>query len=186
MKPRLSGVTPTLDLQAQPSVIRTAADASSTRSRPEPLRRAAGHRLDGELDPDLALVFAPVTLEPSLKAIPCLVSERWKVLAVSSSTPGVMRSRNSTTVTFEPSRRQTEPSSSPITPAPITIRLLGTSGRASAPVESTIRFWSTVDAASGAGSEPVAMTMFLAPSVVTAPSAAVTSTLPGPAIGRRP
>ena len=57
-----------------------------------------------------------------------------------------------------------------MTPAPITIRCLGTSGRASAPVESTIRFWSTSTPASGAGSEPVAMTIAPGSSVVTAPS----------------
>ncbi len=43
--------------------------------------------------------------------------------------PGRMRSRNSTTVTSAPSRRQTEPSSSPITPAPTTISFFGTLGR---------------------------------------------------------
>ena len=45
-----------------------------------------------------------------------------------------------------------------------------------------MRFWSTATPGSGATSEPVAMTMFLASSVVIAPSSAVTSTLPGPAI----
>ena len=84
--------------------------------------------------------LAPVTLEPSLNWTPCLVSERWKVLAVSASMPGVMRSRNSTTVTSAPRRRQTEPSSRPMMPAPMTTRLLGTSGSDRAPVESTMRF----------------------------------------------
>ena len=51
-----------------------------------------------------------------------------------------MRSRNSTTVTLAPRRRQTEPSSSPITPPPITIRCSGTFSSASAPVEVTICF----------------------------------------------
>ncbi len=88
----------------------------------------------------LALVLAPVTLELSLKAIPCLVRERWKVLAVSSSMPGHMRGRNSTTVTWAPRRRHTDPSSRPMIPAPMTTRVLGTSDRLSAPVESTIRF----------------------------------------------
>ena len=46
-------------------------------------------------------------------------------LAASPSIPASTRSRNSTTVTSEPSRRQTEPSSSPITPAPTTISLFG-------------------------------------------------------------
>ncbi len=43
--------------------------------------------------------------------------------------PGRMRSRNSTTVTSAPSRRQTEPSSSPITPAPTTISDFGGFGQ---------------------------------------------------------
>ena len=40
---------------------------------------------------------------------------------MSSSNIAAMRGRNSTTVTFVPSRAQTEPSSSPIAPPPITI-----------------------------------------------------------------
>ena len=40
--------------------------------------------------------------------------------------PGTMRSRNSTTSTSAPSRRHTEPSSSPIAPAPTTSRRFGT------------------------------------------------------------
>ena len=83
--------------------------------------------------------------------MPCLVSERWKALAISASTPGMMRSRNSTTVTSAPRRRQTEPSSSPMMPAPITTSVLGTSGSDSAPVESTMRFWSTVTPGSARG-----------------------------------
>src|SRR5271166_1771527 len=55
--------------------------------------------------------------------------------ATSLSMPGRMRSRNSTTVTSVPSRRQTEPSSSPITPAPTTIIFFGTLGRLSALVD---------------------------------------------------
>jgi hypothetical protein len=109
--------------------------------------------------------------------MPCLVSDRCRVLASSASEPGVIRSRNSTTVTSAPRRRQTEPSSSPMMPAPITTSDLGTSGSDSAPVESTIRRWSTVTPGSPAGSEPVATTMALVSSVWPP-----TSTLPGPAI----
>jgi hypothetical protein len=83
-------------------------------------------------------------------------------LRISSSMPGRIWSRYSTTVTLAPSRRHTEPSSSPITPPPITTRWLGTCGSSSAPVESTIRSWSTVTPGSGVTDEPVAMTMFLA------------------------
>ena len=98
--------------------------------------------------------------------MPCLVSARWKVLAISASMPGVMRSRNSTTVTSAPSRRQTEPSSRPMMPAPITTRCFGTSGsdeRAGGSRRSASGRPSTPG--SGVGSEPVAMTMFLASSV---------------------
>ena len=56
----------------------------------------------------------PTTFEPSLKVMPCLVRMRWKFLATSPSRPGVMRSRNSTTVTWLPKRRQTEPISRPM------------------------------------------------------------------------
>ena len=54
--------------------------------------------------------------------------------------PGRMRSRNSTTMTSEPSRRQTEPSSSPMTPAPTTTSFFGTVSSASAPVDETTVF----------------------------------------------
>ncbi|MNI67103.1 hypothetical protein D3C73_1227140 [compost metagenome] len=88
------------------------------------------------------------------------------------------------TVTWLPRRRHTEPSSRPMTPAPITIRCLGTSGRAKAPVESMMRWLSIVTPGRGVGSEPVAMTMSLACSAVSLPSSALTTTLPTPS--RRP
>ena len=71
--------------------------------------------------------------------MPCLVSERWKAVAISVSAPGMIRSRYSTTVTCAPRRLHTEPSSSPMMPAPITIIDLGTGDRFRAPVESTMR-----------------------------------------------
>ncbi len=76
--------------------------------------------------------------------------------------PGRMPSRNSTTVTSAPRRRQTEPSSSPITPPPITTIDFGTSASSSAPVEVTMRVSSTSTPFSGVDSDPVAMTMFFA------------------------
>ncbi len=130
----------------------------------------------------VSVTLDPVTLEPSLKVMPCFVRARWKAVARSESMPGVMRGRYSTTVTSAPRRRQTEPSSSPMMPAPTTISFLGTAGRLSAPVESTTLPSTNSTPGRGVGSEPVAMTMFLAFSVVFDPSAASTSTLPGPAI----
>ena len=130
--------------------------------------------------------FAAVTFDPSLKAIPCLVRVRWKALARSLSMPGLIRSRYSTTVTCAPSRRQTEPSSRPMIPAPTTIRCFGTAGSDRAPVESTTLPASKATPGRGVGSEPVAITMFFAARVLTEPSAAVTSTMPAPAIRPRP
>ena len=64
---------------------------------------------------------------------------------------------NSTTVTLAPNRRQTEPSSSPITPPPITTRWRGTSGIASAPTLESTRRSSNLRNGSSDGTEPVAM-----------------------------
>ena len=86
---------------------------------------------------------------------------------------------NSTTVTFAPSRRQTEPSSSPMTPAPMTSRCSGTSGNDSAPVDDTMRFSSISMPFSRATSEPVAITIDLVSSTCVLPSLPFTSTLPG-------
>ncbi len=95
--------------------------------------------------------------------------------------PGVTWSRNSSTVTSEPSRAYTEPSSSPITPAPITAIRFGISVSSSAPVELTIVFSSIVTPLSGVTSDPEAITMFFA--LCTVPS---TSTSPGAAILPQP
>ncbi len=57
------------------------------------------------------------------------------------------------------------PSSSPITPPPITTICSGTLGSSSAPVLSTTTFWSISTPGSGVTDEPVAMTMFLAVTV---------------------
>ena len=111
--------------------------------------------------------------------MPCFSRMRWNCRATSLSMPGTMRSRNSTTVTSAPSRRHTEPSSSPITPAPTTSSRCGTLASDSAPVEDTMRFSSIVMPLRRATSEPVAITIALASMVVVVPSAAFTSTLPG-------
>ena len=104
----------------------------------------------------------PVTLVDSLSSKPCFLKSLATSLRTSPSKPGRIWSRNSTTVTFAPSRRQTLPSSSPITPPPMTTRCSGTLGSASAPVESTTTFWSISTPGSGVTDEPVAMTMFFA------------------------
>ncbi len=81
---------------------------------------AALGRLDLDLDAAGRLLFKPGTLLESLNSMPCFCRMRWNCRATSLSMPGRIRSRYSTTVTCAPRRCQTEPSSSPITPAPIT------------------------------------------------------------------
>ncbi len=107
-------------------------------------------------------------------------------LAASPSIPVSTWSRNSTTVTSEPSRRHTEPSSSPITPAPTTMSLFGAALRLKAPVEEMIVFSSISTPGSRATSEPVAMTIAFVSSVVSLPSAALTVTPPGAAMRPSP
>src|SRR5690348_2746557 len=74
-------------------------------------------------------------------------------------------------------RFHTEPSSRPITPAPITPRRFGTSVRSSAPALSMMRLPSNFANGSSIGTEPVAMITLAASSVCLAPSSPVTSTL---------
>ena len=66
-----------------------------------------------------------------------------------------------------------------MTPAPTTSSLPGTLSNMSAPVEDTMRFSSMAMPLRRATSEPVAITIALVSIVVTAPSAAFTSILPG-------
>ncbi len=98
---------------------------------------------------------------------PCFLKILRASLRTSPSIPGRISSRNSTTVTSAPSRRHTDPSSSPMTPPPMTTIDLGTLGRASAPVESTILclLLSTSTPGSGVTDDPVAMTTFFAVTV---------------------
>ena len=79
------------------------------------------------------MTFLPLTFAGDLgrgcNSKPCFLKILAASLRTSPSMPGRIWSRNSTTVTLAPSRRQTEPSSSPITPPPITTRWPGTSGK---------------------------------------------------------
>ena len=81
--------------------------------------------------------------------MPCFWKKRWLCFATSPSIPGRMRSRNSTTVTSEPRRRQTEPISRPMMPAPTTSSRFGTLFSSSAPVEVTTRCSSIATPGSG-------------------------------------
>ncbi len=94
--------------------------------------------------------------------------------------------------TSAPSRRQTLPSSSPMTPAPITHSRLGTASSSSAPQESMICWPSKGKDFSAVGTEPLASTTWRARSGLSLPSVPVTSTtrpassLPRPNIGVTP
>ena len=87
-----------------------------------------------------------MTLVERRSSKPCFLKILCASLRTSPSMPGRIWSRNSTTVTLAPSRRQTLPSSSPITPPPITTMWPGTLGSASAPVNRRSRFMVDLDA----------------------------------------
>ncbi len=76
--------------------------------------------------------------------------------------PGRMDGISSTTVTFAPRRRQTDPSSRPMMPPPITIRCPGTRGIRSAPTLESTRSSSNLRNGSADGTDPVAMMTFRA------------------------
>ncbi len=139
-----------------------------------------------------SLPFARTVARPSAMSTPSTLVERWKVnpsaasafwspCASSASKPAPMRGRNSTTSTFAPSRFQTDPSSSPMAPPPMTTIRSGTRSNASASVEVTVTLPSIGMFGSEIGSEPVARRTFLVTSSSAAPppSALVTTTLPG-------
>mmetsp|Transcript_14595 Transcript_14595/g.44568 ORF Transcript_14595/g.44568 Transcript_14595/m.44568 type:complete len:203 (+) Transcript_14595:809-1417(+) len=139
--------------------------------------------------PPPGFAVAEMTLVPSLKSIPCFFRMRWKSFATSLSMPGVMRSRNSTTVTLEPSLFQTEPISRPITPAPITTSFSGTLSNSRAPVLSTMIFPSLSTGTPGSldGSEPDAITIFFAfRETVSEPSIGCIATSPAALISPVP
>ena len=93
---------------------------------------------------------------------PCFVKSFSASLAMAVSTVPRNAGNASSTVTSAPSRRQTLPISRPITPAPTTPSLRGTSGIASAPSLSSTRTLSKVTPGSARGFEPVAMMTCLA------------------------
>ena len=74
--------------------------------------------------------------------------------------PGVILSRYSSTVTSDPNREYTDPSSKPITPAPIITIFFGIFLSSSAPVELTIIFSSISNPGSDEGSDPEAIIIF--------------------------
>ncbi len=131
------------------------------------------------------VVLAPVTFVPNRNEKPCFFKVRCMVLESSASIVGRILSRNSMTSTSAPSRRQTTPISSPITPPPITTNFFGTFFSSNAPVEVTIFFSSTSTPGKGVDSEPVAMRICFVSSTLS-PLSKATLTLPGPRISPRP
>ena len=97
-----------------------------------------------------------------------------------------MRGRNSNRVTSEPSRFQTEPSSNPIAPAPITMSCFGVSAKVSASVLLTIVLPSNFANGSSTGALPVAMTIFFVSISCVSPWDDLTETFPGAVIVPRP
>merc|ERR1719219_1349509 len=84
---------------------------------------------------------------------------------------------NSTAVTSDPSLDQTDPNSTPMTPAPMRTIFCGTSLRLRAPVDDTMRSSSMVIPGKGVTSDPVAIMTFLAlMTSLTEPSGAITET----------
>jgi hypothetical protein len=148
-------------LQREPVGVGPAADGDQHDVRFDDLGLAALGRFD-RYDDAVALVLDTVTLVPVRRSKPCFLKIFADSLRTSPSMPGRIWSRYSTTVTLAPRRFQTEPSSSPMTPPPITTRCFGTCASSSAPVESTTRCWSISTPGSGVTDEPVAMTMFFA------------------------
>mmetsp|Transcript_71248 Transcript_71248/g.212519 ORF Transcript_71248/g.212519 Transcript_71248/m.212519 type:complete len:200 (+) Transcript_71248:639-1238(+) len=131
----------------------------------------------------MPLTFStPVTFVFILNSMPCFFRIPMKFLATSPSMPTPpMLSKNSTTVTWLPSLDQTEPSSRPMTPPPITVSFSGTLSRVRAPVLETICFSSRSMPGRLTTSEPVASMMFLASMTCSPPALSATFTEFGPA-----
>ena len=168
-------------LKPEPVGVGDASDRDQDHVGIDDLGLAAGRRLDRRLGAALRRSTF-VTFEDSLNCIPCFARMRWNCRPTSRSMPGRTRSRNSTTTTSAPSRRQTEPSSSPITPAPMTRSFFGTLSSSSAPSEETTTFSSISMPGRRVTSEPVAMTMFFVSTTWFEPSSPLTSICPAAAM----
>ena len=115
--------------------------------------------------------FTEVIATPSWIASPCLAKSFCASFATASSAAPRNAGSASSTVTSAPRRRHTLPISSPMTPAPTTPSLRGTSGIASAPALSRMRSLSNATPGSARGLLPVATTTcFAASSAASAPS----------------
>ena len=122
------------------------------------------------------LTSVPITRAPRRISSPCFLKILPASLAICTSIIGKNSSSASNMTTSDPRRRQTLPSSKPMTPAPITPRRTGTSVSMSAPVESIICSSSIGAGAILTGTEPAAIMTLLASNTWTLPLLSVTST----------
>ena len=113
---------------------------------------------------------ALVTLVSTRMSKPCFLSSLAASFEMSLSATARNSGMASYTTTSEPRRRHTEPSSRPMTPAPITPRRFGASLNSSAPVESTMCSPSVLATGISIGTEPAARITYLAVMVVSVPS----------------
>ena len=124
------------------------------------------------------MTLADSILVLSSNFMPSFSRLRWRIFDVSASKPiAAMRGRNSMTVTSAPSRAQTEPSSRPIAPAPMTSIVFGTFSSAMPWSLLMTRLPSNLRNGSSTGTLPVASRMFCVLSVFFAPPSPVTSTV---------
>ena len=101
------------------------------------------------------------------------------MFASSRSNPSAIRGKNSSTITSEPSRLQTDPNSRPIAPPPMTSNFSGALSKVSASVLLTMTLPSNFMLASSTGMLPVAMTTFFVSISCESPSFGLIETRPG-------
>ncbi|OIQ65535.1 hypothetical protein GALL_529050 [mine drainage metagenome] len=119
----------------------------------------------------VAVIFAPRWI-----ARPCLVNCLSASFATCASAAARKSGMASSRVTSAPRRRHTLPISSPITPAPITPRVLGTASMASAPSFDSTRCSSNSSPVRLRGTEPVARMICLPVRLCGSPSLPCTAT----------
>ena len=173
MKPRSSSRTP-VPSPSRPSVWGRRPIATTTLSTVTACSPLASVYFS--VTSPLLATSAPLTLAPRRTSRPCFLKCRSASLATAWSAIQRNCSIASSTTTSAPSRRQTLPSSRPITPAPITPRRFGTASNSSAPQESTTCRPSNGTLRSGNGCDPEASTTCFAVSSRLLPSSAVNST----------
>jgi hypothetical protein len=118
---------------------------------------------------------------PVLTSIPCFSSERRSAADTSASSAGNTAPAISTSVTRLPSVLKSHANSTPTAPAPATITEAGNASNASASRDVSTRFPPPRKGSGTRGRQPVATRIFSARNTSVAPSAPVTSTLPGAA-----